>query len=128
MAMLHSERFVNIVRITRFCANICGADVFDANYRVNIRTAFVLTVIGSSFAFLAYTMIDGYAKEGDWTIIVQVLALAGGTLLQVSQFLGGKGEVNFWIFNFFGVLVGFLCFSNLHQRTGKSTFPSDRML
>lgn len=125
MAMLHSERLVNIVRITRFCANVCGADVFDANYRVNIRTAFVLTVIGSSFAFLAYTMIDGYAKEGDWTIIVQVLALAGGTLLQARQFLEGG---NLWIFNFFGVLAGFLCFSNLHQKTGKSTFPSDRML
>ncbi|XP_061399330.1 odorant receptor 67d-like [Musca vetustissima] len=82
MVKKHSERFEQIVRVTRFCADICGADVFDENYRVNIRTIFVISIIGSSFIFLGYTMVVGYIKEGDWTIIVQVISLGGGTLLQ----------------------------------------------
>ncbi|XP_061391929.1 odorant receptor 67d-like [Musca vetustissima] len=82
MVKKHSERFEQIVRVTRFCADICGADVFDENYHVNIRTIFVISIIGSSFIFLGYTMVVGYIKEGDWTIIVQVISLGGGTLLQ----------------------------------------------
>ncbi|XP_061391927.1 odorant receptor 67d-like [Musca vetustissima] len=82
MVKTHSERFGQIVRVTRFCADLCGADVFDENYHVNIRTIFVIAIIGSSFIFIGYTMVDGYMKEGDWTIIVQVISLGGGTLLQ----------------------------------------------
>ncbi|XP_073836823.1 odorant receptor 67d-like isoform X3 [Musca autumnalis] len=82
MAKIHSQRLNSIVRITRICSDICGADVFDENYRVNFRTVLVFTVMCVSFVLLTYTMIDGYVKEGDWTILVQVFSLAGGTLLQ----------------------------------------------
>ncbi|XP_073836822.1 odorant receptor 67d-like isoform X2 [Musca autumnalis] len=82
MAKTHSQRLNAIVRITRICSDICGADIFNENYRLNVRTVLVLTLICVSFAFLTYTMIDGYAAEGDWTILVQVFSLAGGTLLQ----------------------------------------------
>ncbi|XP_073837851.1 odorant receptor 67d-like [Musca autumnalis] len=82
MAKIYSQRLNSIVRITRICANICGADFYDENFRVNFRTVLLVAVICASFVLLTYTMIDGYAREGDWTILVQVFSLAGGTLLQ----------------------------------------------
>ncbi|XP_061402295.1 odorant receptor 67d-like [Musca vetustissima] len=82
MSQKISERLYKIVRITKFCANICGLDIYEDDYRVNVRTIFTITVIGVSFVFLTYAMLDGYYQEGDWTILVQVISLAGGTLLQ----------------------------------------------
>ncbi|XP_005187726.1 odorant receptor 67d-like isoform X1 [Musca domestica] len=82
MAKTHTERLLKIVRITKFCSDICGVNIYEDDYRINYRTFFVIAVIGTSFSFLSYTMYDGYGKEGDWTILVQVISLAGGTLLQ----------------------------------------------
>ncbi|XP_073838685.1 odorant receptor 67d-like [Musca autumnalis] len=82
MAKIHSQRLNAIIRITRICSDICGVDVFDENYRVNFRTILLFILLCVSFLLLTYTMIDGYVKEGDWTILVQVISLAGGTLLQ----------------------------------------------
>ncbi|XP_061392896.1 odorant receptor 67d-like, partial [Musca vetustissima] len=77
-----SESLRKIVRVTEFCSDVCGVNIYKDNYRINIRTLFVIAVIGTSFAFLNYAMYDGYTKEGDWTILVQVVSLEGGTLLQ----------------------------------------------
>ncbi|XP_058981885.1 odorant receptor 67d-like isoform X2 [Musca domestica] len=77
-----SNRLRKIVRITRICSYICGADVFDPNYCVNIRTYFVLAVINFSILLLSYTMYSGWVEEGDWAIVLQVLTIGGGTLLQ----------------------------------------------
>lgn len=79
-----SNRLRKIVRITRICSYICGADVFDPNYCVNIRTYIVLAVINFSILLLSYTMYSGWVEEGDWAIVLQVLTIGGGTLLQVG--------------------------------------------
>ncbi|XP_073837818.1 odorant receptor 67d-like [Musca autumnalis] len=82
MAHRQSDRFRSIVRITKICADICGANVFDHGYRINIRTVLVFVIIISSFGFMIYTMYDGMFVKGDWKIILQVLSIGGGTLVQ----------------------------------------------
>uniref|UniRef100_A0A1I8N055 Odorant receptor n=1 Tax=Musca domestica TaxID=7370 RepID=A0A1I8N055_MUSDO len=77
-----SNRLRKIVQITRMCSDVCGADVFGHGYRVNIRTYMVLGIINFSIIFLSYTMYSGWITEGDWTIILQVLTIGGGTLSQ----------------------------------------------
>ncbi|XP_061395125.1 odorant receptor 67d-like [Musca vetustissima] len=78
-----SERLRRIVRITRICGDICGADVLDPNYRVNIRTYLVFLVINFSIIFFGYTIYKGWTDgDDDWKIILQVLTVGGGTLAQ----------------------------------------------
>uniref|UniRef100_A0A1I8NVP1 Odorant receptor n=1 Tax=Stomoxys calcitrans TaxID=35570 RepID=A0A1I8NVP1_STOCA len=77
-----SNRFRAIVRITRICADICGADVFDPKFRINIRTILVLVIIQLSIVFMAYTVYVGFNVDGDWKVILQVLSVGGCTLVQ----------------------------------------------
>ncbi|XP_073819988.1 odorant receptor 67d-like [Musca autumnalis] len=83
----HSERLLKIVRVTRLCADVCGADILNENYRVNVRTVFIMAVAVASFSFFGYTINVGYAKEKDWKNIIKVITIAGGTLLQALCFL-----------------------------------------
>lgn len=85
MAKGKSERFRAIVRITKICADICGCNILDHGYRINWRTILVFIVIQLSFAFMSYTMYDGYVVKGDWKVLLQVLSIGGGTLVQVSK-------------------------------------------
>ncbi|XP_061397606.1 odorant receptor 67d-like [Musca vetustissima] len=77
-----SERLSRIVRITRICSDICGADVFDPNYHVNIRTCLVLFIINFSIITFCVTIYKGLAGDDDWKIFLQVLSVGGGTLTQ----------------------------------------------
>ncbi|XP_013117585.2 odorant receptor 67d-like isoform X1 [Stomoxys calcitrans] len=77
-----SQRFREIVRVTRFCANLCGSDVFDPNYRINIRTVLVLGVILFSFSCCGYCIHYSITVKGDWTLVIQALCMGGGTLVQ----------------------------------------------
>ncbi|XP_061397605.1 odorant receptor 67d-like [Musca vetustissima] len=77
-----SDRFKAIVRITKICADICGANVLEHDYHINIRTVLVFMVITLSFGFMSYTIYDGFVVQDDWKIILQVLSIGGGTLVQ----------------------------------------------
>lgn len=123
MVQAVSERFRSIVRITAICADICGCNVLDPNFRINIRTILVLVVINLSLFFLSYTMYDGFVIKGDWKIILQVLSIGGGTLIQVRKCFHGP----IWNFCSMSFLQGFCKLTNCIRQQKKIRFLNEEL-
>uniref|UniRef100_A0A1A9V907 Odorant receptor n=1 Tax=Glossina austeni TaxID=7395 RepID=A0A1A9V907_GLOAU len=81
------DRFRKLVRIFRFCANICGADFGDRNY--NPWNPLVFMTLSSIVFFsvcTVYTIYAGLVYDNDWTVILQCLCLASSAF-QSDQLL-----------------------------------------
>ncbi|KAH8416947.1 hypothetical protein KR222_000184, partial [Zaprionus bogoriensis] len=77
MADSAAIRFLKIVRLIRFCAGICGTDVSDPNYRMWALSYAILAIIFLFYVCTLYTIRVGLVLKDDWTVILEVLGLAG---------------------------------------------------
>ncbi|KAH8417179.1 hypothetical protein KR222_005886, partial [Zaprionus bogoriensis] len=80
MADSAAIRFLKIVRLIRFCAAICGTDVSNPNYRMWALSYAIIGIIFIFYGFTFYTIYVGVVVENDWTVILQVLGLAGSAV------------------------------------------------
>ncbi|ALC43796.1 Or67d, partial [Drosophila busckii] len=69
--------YCRIIYILRISARICGADVTDPNYRLNLVTYILFTFICNFFICTIYTMYRGVSNEGGYTVILQVICFVG---------------------------------------------------
>ncbi|KAH8417181.1 hypothetical protein KR222_005888, partial [Zaprionus bogoriensis] len=80
MAASAAIRFFKIVRLIRFCAAICGTDVAAPDYRMWALSYAIIGIIFMFYGFTLYTIYVGVVVDNDWTVILQVLGLAGSAV------------------------------------------------
>uniref|UniRef100_A0A1I8Q323 Odorant receptor n=1 Tax=Stomoxys calcitrans TaxID=35570 RepID=A0A1I8Q323_STOCA len=83
------QRFKTILRMARLCSAVCGADVFDPDYRINPLTIFVLLAINSYLICTGYTIYVDIYIERDWTKVLQALCLLGSAVQGYCKLLNG---------------------------------------
>uniref|UniRef100_A0A1I8MCH6 Odorant receptor n=1 Tax=Musca domestica TaxID=7370 RepID=A0A1I8MCH6_MUSDO len=74
------DEYEGIVRLIKLCSGVCGANVFVANYKVNVLTRIVVTFINLYFIFTGYTLYINIFIEKDWTHMLQVICFFGSAL------------------------------------------------
>uniref|UniRef100_A0A1I8NYJ1 Odorant receptor n=1 Tax=Stomoxys calcitrans TaxID=35570 RepID=A0A1I8NYJ1_STOCA len=77
---LSLHRFEVIIRIVRLCSSVCGADVLDPKYRINLLTFIVSSFINLFLVFTGYTIYVNLYVERDWTKVLQTLCMVGSAL------------------------------------------------
>ncbi|XP_013106741.2 odorant receptor 67d-like [Stomoxys calcitrans] len=77
---LSVHRYESITRVIRIFSSMCGADVLDPKYRVNLLTWIVLTFINTFFCCTTYTMYINVYVDRDLTKVLQTLCLVGSAL------------------------------------------------
>ncbi|KAH8305224.1 hypothetical protein KR018_005270 [Drosophila ironensis] len=81
------DRFLKMIRWIRFCVAFCGNDVADPNFRMWWLTYLVLGAIGFFFVCTGYTIYVGVVVDGDFTVILQAMALVGSAVQGLSKLL-----------------------------------------
>ncbi|XP_061395273.1 odorant receptor 67d-like [Musca vetustissima] len=74
------DSYEAIVRLIKICSGVCGANVFNPAYKMNILTWIVMTFINLYFAFTGYTLYVNLYIERDWTLMLQIVCFLGSAL------------------------------------------------
>ncbi|KAM7358162.1 odorant receptor 67d-like [Cochliomyia hominivorax] len=77
MTSRYSENFESFFNITRFFSAMCGADIFNKNYRMSWVTWCIIVLINGAIIFNIYSMYVGVAKHNDLTQILKCLSMFG---------------------------------------------------
>ncbi|XP_061386510.1 odorant receptor 67d-like, partial [Musca vetustissima] len=80
MARTVLERYKLLIRILRLCSALCGADVLDPEYKVNLLTWIVIAFINLFYIFTGYTIYVNLYVEGEWTNVLQALCMVGSAV------------------------------------------------
>ncbi|XP_073838671.1 odorant receptor 67d-like isoform X2 [Musca autumnalis] len=90
------QRYEILMRLIRICAKICGADVFDFNYRRNILTYIVFTCIYLYFACTIYTVYVNLYIEGEWTQMLKTVVMISSGLQGYCKLLNSIDHREQW--------------------------------
>lgn len=72
-----SQVFDKYYKIVQTAAGLCGANVFQENYRLTAMTYFVMLCIVLFFSFIGYTMFHDLVIDRDYIKFLQVLCIIG---------------------------------------------------
>ncbi|KAH8266053.1 hypothetical protein KR038_001451, partial [Drosophila bunnanda] len=81
------DRYRKIISLIRFCVGFCGNDVTDPDFRMWWLTYTVIAAIGFFFACTIYTIYVGVVINGDFTVILQALAMVGSAIQGLTKLL-----------------------------------------
>ncbi|KAH8380661.1 hypothetical protein KR009_012076 [Drosophila setifemur] len=81
------ESWSKVIRVVRFCVKLLGSDVAAPNYRMWWLTYVIMGAAFFFFACTGYTIYVGVVVNGDFTVILQAMAMVGSAVQGLTKLL-----------------------------------------
>ncbi|XP_023033821.1 odorant receptor 67d-like [Drosophila willistoni] len=80
-------RYRRIIKLLKFCARLCGADITELDYKMNVITYTICFLFVVFCICTVYTIYVGIVHDGDWSIILQATCFVGAGVQGITKLI-----------------------------------------